>query len=372
MPVLRVPAVALSLVAWAGAAVAAQPDAPASVPPKTVSELVVTAIKSVSELVVTAPAKCPSVRYSTKGKPAPKVVSTFPADGQTIRPGLMVVRVTFDHKVACAGGLSDDPPLANPCPDAVQHMVLSFDNRTVRTICIVDPGRLYSARLNRYPDTSFRSLDGVLGETHQLKFSTSMDPPVTDLCEALREDTETIAEVEAARPLDCASRDAAQDLVKAQVLQRDTRARQEREIAIANQRAKADAARAEAEVRDLQKAEKLALAAYRTARDREWSRQRELVRDERAYEESPLTSPAGEFARPSQSPTFDRHTVDSLTSPVLPPGAAASARQAELKPKGRPEFTDWRQSFQVNGAIFDCRYESGGVVCQRRGDYPSG
>jgi hypothetical protein len=371
MPVRRVPAVALSLVAWSGAAAAAQPDAPASMPPKTVSELVVTAIKSVSELVVTAPAKCPSVRYSGKRNTAPKVVSTFPADGQTIRPGLVVVRVTFDQKVACAGGLSDDPPLANPCPDAVQHMVLSFDNRTVRTLCIVDPGRLYSARMNWNPEISFRSLDGVLGETHQLKFSTSMDPPVTDICEALREDAETIKEVEAARPLDCANAyDPAQEQIKAQVLQRDVRARQERDLALAAQRVKADVARAEADAHDLQMAEKLALSAYRRARESAGQDVPVAVASANvlAPEDERLTSAGLPWQKTEPPVGGFRLTPSELAQPPELRGAPQG-----LRLRSRRELTDWRQSFTVNGKIFDCRWEAKTVACQRRSDaYPSG
>jgi len=353
MPIRLLAAIGVAALAWAGAAAAAPRDL--DNPRKTVSEL-----------VVTAAAKCPTEESSARSRGGPKVVSTFPAQGQAIRPGLVVVRVTFDQPVVCAGGLSDDPPLANPCPEAVQHMVLAFDHRTVRTVCLVDPGKLYSVRLNWNPANSFKNLDGVLGEPHQLRFSTSMDPPVTDVCEALREDAETIAQVQAQRALDCAAgHDERQERVRAEVIRSDALARQARELAIANLRAREDSARAEAQVRDLETAGRLATAAYRQAREREWRRQRDLLRraaDVTAADDH-LASTEGHVFGPSASPPpFNPHSLDSVDS-VLPrhgPGGRAPP------PEPKRELTDWRQSFTVNGAQFDCQFSAGAVACRRQ------
>ena len=67
--------------------------------------------------------------------PRPKIVSTYPAYGASVRPGVLVLRVTFDQPMSCRGFFTAVPKLKNPCPDGHQHWVLSFDRTTIRTVC---------------------------------------------------------------------------------------------------------------------------------------------------------------------------------------------------------------------------------------------
>lgn len=183
----------IALVMAAGAAVAA--------PPHSVSELVVTASKTLSELVVPAPMAC------LKPDPAggtplttPKVVSTFPKKGSTVRPGLMVLRVTFDQPMSCYGAFAEDNDWSFPC-DSVQNMVLSYDRRTVRTVCLTKPNTHYGLWMDRRPGSGdFLSLAGRAPKPYELAFSTSAEPPVTSVCQALAQDTEAAQ----ALRLDCA------------------------------------------------------------------------------------------------------------------------------------------------------------------------
>src|SRR5258706_10088053 len=86
---------ALAIAAGALPAGAAPKPAPAD--GATVSELIVTATKAVSELTVTAKIKCLQPDSSQYRTNRPKVVSSYPAKGAVVRPGLLVVRVTFDQ-----------------------------------------------------------------------------------------------------------------------------------------------------------------------------------------------------------------------------------------------------------------------------------
>ena len=108
---------------------------------KTVSELVVTAFKTVSELLVTAPIKCIRAPMAPSGKweSRPRVVSAFPGKGDVVRPGLLIVRVTFDQKMVCDGGFQESPPLAYPAGPDPPHMLLSSDRLTIRTVRHVGP-----------------------------------------------------------------------------------------------------------------------------------------------------------------------------------------------------------------------------------------
>lgn len=358
-----------------GAARAAAPAGDA----KTVSEVVVTAIKTVSELVVTAPVKCPRVsdalNLDTPRRPV--VVSSFPSKGQRIRPGLVVIRVTFDRPVACAGGFSDDPPLANPCPGLLQHMVLTYDRRTVRTVCLLDPDEVYGVRLNQNPAGNdfrsvdgavdpefalrfstgpagnvFRSVDGAVVREFALRFSTNLEPPITDVCEALREDVEMLAKVEKIHPLNCARRDDPQAaMVKAVVELRDAAARSARERAIAEARA----LREKQAAAELARADTLALAAYRKARDRSWAESRRSLRRDRNPQDEHLAEP--DLTDPSKA----------LVT-VLPSSSAGEHAEAPrlAEPTRPPELPHWRQAFVVGATTYDCAFRDGSVACERR------
>src|SRR5262245_3658498 len=77
------------------------------------------AIPAIDELVVRPEAKCLPAK-TEPAAPAPRIVSTFPADNAIIRPGRLVVRVTFDRPMTCRGFLYERPPLKSPCPRSRQ------------------------------------------------------------------------------------------------------------------------------------------------------------------------------------------------------------------------------------------------------------
>jgi hypothetical protein len=56
----------------------------------------------------------------------PRIVSTFPRQGRTVRPGLLVVRITFDRPMTCDGALHNDETLMPACSDGRQDLILSF------------------------------------------------------------------------------------------------------------------------------------------------------------------------------------------------------------------------------------------------------
>ena len=173
-------------------------------PATTVSELTVTASKTVEELTVTAPKKCLKPLGNEWWTRGPKIVSTFPAKGAVVRPGVVVLRVTFDAPMACAGVFSNDPPFHNPCPGRLQHMLLSYDRLTVRTACVVEPNADYGAWISRDgEEQEFVSLRGAVSSQFELRFSTSAEAPVTTVCEALSQDEETAREIRKRRKLDC-------------------------------------------------------------------------------------------------------------------------------------------------------------------------
>jgi hypothetical protein len=191
-----------------GIAIIGLPAVAASRPPSadaaTVSELIVTGSKEVSELVVTAKVKCLEPEKFNERAERPRVLSSYPARGAVVRPGLLVVRVTFDLPMACDGLFMRDAPRLNPCPGTPQQMLLSYDRRTVRTVCLVEPNAEYGLALSQDPNAgSFIGLGGLPSMPYRLDFTTSSAPAVTTVCEALAQDEATARQIRARRGLDC-------------------------------------------------------------------------------------------------------------------------------------------------------------------------
>lgn len=180
-------------------------------PPVTVSELVIEGAKTVSELTVTAEVKCLAPDRMPEHAERPRVVDTWPKKGAVVRPGLLVVRVTFDRPMACAGIFAASPPLIDPCPGTPREMVLSYDRRTIRTVCLVSAGSPYGLALSQDPTASaaFMGLAGLPSLPYRLDFITASGPPVVTVCEALAEDEVTARQIRARRPLDCGPKNQA-------------------------------------------------------------------------------------------------------------------------------------------------------------------
>jgi hypothetical protein len=148
--------------------------------------------------------------------PAPRLVSTFPAQGQTVRPGLIEVRFTFDLPMACVGGLEIKDGARNPCTDleinpatafkhhddhplldqpGAEHWSQPWDRHSMRFLCQVEPGKRYILMINKArvatnhpPWPKFKGLGGKETEPFELTFWTSNDAPVQTQDEADEQD----------------------------------------------------------------------------------------------------------------------------------------------------------------------------------------
>jgi hypothetical protein len=177
---------------------------------KTVSELVVIANRppTVEELDVIAQAKClPSKREP--GSDRPEVVSTYPRQDETVRQGLLILRVTFDQPMTCSGFFlfqrKDDPcsDVNRTFAQAKQQFLMSFEHKTIRVACFVRPGERYTFWMNPtlpsksddppgIPGPPFMSLRGRLLASHDVTFTTSSGAPVQTISDALSADPETV------------------------------------------------------------------------------------------------------------------------------------------------------------------------------------
>jgi hypothetical protein len=149
---------------------------------------------TVSDLSVMPQAECLQPKHDPQAPP-PKVVSTFPANGAVVRPGLLVLRVTFDQPMSCKGFFTAASHLKNPCPADEQRWVLSFDRRTIRTVCRAEPNGHYGVRLSEppvadQPDATFMSLAGRPLGVYAFTFTASSQASVLTVADSLAEDPE--------------------------------------------------------------------------------------------------------------------------------------------------------------------------------------
>jgi hypothetical protein len=134
---------------------------------------------TVSELLVTASVKCLPPDRSNDHADRPKVIDSYPAKGAVVRPGIVVVRVTFNRPMACDGAFAPHMSMENPCPGESREMLLSYDRRTFRTVCTVKPNTAYGMVLSQDPTAhSFMGLAGLPSLPYRLTFTTSAEAPV--------------------------------------------------------------------------------------------------------------------------------------------------------------------------------------------------
>jgi hypothetical protein len=166
----------------------------------TVSEVVVIANRppTVEELAVVARAECLPPKPE-KGSAPPKVVSSYPRQGQEIRPGLVILRVTFDKPMACSGFFAVLPSREkNPCSGAHQdfsrqNFLMSYDRKTIRVPCVVEAGKSYTLGLNEMNVSPvFNSLQQRLLTPYRMNFKTSSAAPIQTIPDALSADPETV------------------------------------------------------------------------------------------------------------------------------------------------------------------------------------
>ncbi|WP_425999527.1 hypothetical protein [Caulobacter sp. DWR1-3-2b1] len=117
--------------------------------------------------------------------PSPKVVATYPAQGETIAPGVLIVKVAFDQKMnprAWNYGAAPD----SEQPECVKTPRLLNDQKTFVLLCRVLSNRTYKVALNAQPAGGFANLGDNPAETHVLTFQVVRGELVTTVAGALK------------------------------------------------------------------------------------------------------------------------------------------------------------------------------------------
>ncbi len=116
--------------------------------------------------------------------PAPKLAASFPAQGEAVAPGALVLRLTFDQKMA--PNAFDVVPTVADGLDCVKRPRLLNDDKTFVLLCTARAGRTYSVSLNSGPAGGFANLGEHRADPVVLSFSTTRDEPIRNLAEAMK------------------------------------------------------------------------------------------------------------------------------------------------------------------------------------------
>ncbi|MFZ0267917.1 hypothetical protein [Caulobacter sp.] len=148
----------------------------------------------VSAQAVKSPAR-PSAETPTPVSPVtvmpptdkPKVVATWPASGETIAPGVLVLKVVFDQQMTprdFAYGLGADGDKLG----CLKTPRLLNDNKTFVLLCTTLPGKTYAVALNPSAPggPAFSNLAENRAEPSTLTFTTGAGEPVTKLRDAIK------------------------------------------------------------------------------------------------------------------------------------------------------------------------------------------
>ncbi|MBU4434146.1 MAG: hypothetical protein KKC14_07015 [Alphaproteobacteria bacterium] len=128
----------------------------------------------------------------------PKLVASYPAEGETIAPGVLIVKLTFDQVMnprLWSYGVAPDAER----PECVKTPRLLKDGKTFVLLCRVLSDRTYKIALNaQWPDGFANEADNA-AETRTLSFQVVRGEPVTSLGRAmkaagLKDDEEPIEE----------------------------------------------------------------------------------------------------------------------------------------------------------------------------------
>ena len=116
--------------------------------------------------------------------PPAAVVATFPMEGGTVAPGVLVLKVAFDQRMQ-ADAWSYAPLAGTDDPKCLGVPRLLSDEKTFVLLCTVDAGKTYGVGLNQASGKAFLDLGGRRPPPMELRFQTSAAEPVRTLKSAM-------------------------------------------------------------------------------------------------------------------------------------------------------------------------------------------
>jgi hypothetical protein len=114
----------------------------------------------------------------------PKLVSTYPAQDQTVAPGVLILKVAFDQQMSPAGWNYAPAEGAEPM-DCVKTPRLLPDQKTFVLLCRVLANKTYGVTLNAQRAGGFANLGDNPALTAAVTFKVDAEEPVTTVRRAM-------------------------------------------------------------------------------------------------------------------------------------------------------------------------------------------
>lgn len=116
---------------------------------------------------------------------APKIVRSFPAAGQALSAGVMVLSVTFDQPMLKTG-FDFGPAAGGEAPHCLKTPRLLNDAKTFVLLCTTDPHKTYALAFNARPQGGFENVAEHRADPATLAFSTTDGKGPADIREAMK------------------------------------------------------------------------------------------------------------------------------------------------------------------------------------------
>lgn len=116
---------------------------------------------------------------------APKIVRSYPAAGQALPAGVLVLSVTFDQPMLKTGFDVAAGP-GGEAPPCLKTPRLLDDNKTFVLLCTTEPHKSYVLAFNAKPQGGFENVAEHRAEPATLAFSTTDGDGPNDIRDAMK------------------------------------------------------------------------------------------------------------------------------------------------------------------------------------------
>jgi hypothetical protein len=124
------------------------------------------------------------VVVAAPSKQLPAVISTYPAAGAVVTPGVVVLKITFDQKMTPGAFRFDRSE--DRYPSCLARPRLLPDEKTFVLLCTVGPDSKFAMQLNGPGDGGFANLADQRATPMVLRFSTKDGLSLASMKEALK------------------------------------------------------------------------------------------------------------------------------------------------------------------------------------------
>jgi hypothetical protein len=123
----------------------------------------------------------------TISREIPKVVSVYPAQGASVAPGIVIIRISYDTRMQ-GQSWSYVTSRDGEYPECAAAPRLLDDHKSFALICRTLPSKTYALWFNHGEYQNFTSYSHRPAAAYELKFKTSDADPIRTLEEAIKAD----------------------------------------------------------------------------------------------------------------------------------------------------------------------------------------